>query len=50
MRKDNHLKKKAKSIAVQHSCADDVGKGEINSAFDGLQALTGIVMPLFWSR
>ncbi len=32
------------------SCADDVGKGEINSAFDGLQALTGIVMPLFWSR
>jgi MFS family permease len=32
------------------SCVDDVGKGEINSAFDGLQALTGIVMPLFWSR
>lgn len=32
------------------SCADDVGKGEINSAFFGLQALTGIVMPLFWSR
>ena len=32
------------------SCGEDVGKGEINSAFDGLQALTGIVMPLFWSR
>eukprot|EP01051_Picozoa_sp_SAG22_P018866 SAG22_NODE_3307_length_1789_cov_1.311834_1_plen_435_part_01 len=32
------------------SCAEDVGKGEINSAFSGLQALTGIAMPLFWSR
>jgi hypothetical protein len=32
------------------SCAEDVGKGELCSAFDGLSSLSGVVMPLFWSR
>ena len=27
-----------------------MGKGEVNSAYDGLMALTGIVMPIFWAR
>ena len=40
-----------RQIFVKHAISvADVGKGEVNSAYDGLMALTGIVMPIFWAR